>query len=320
MDFHHVGWSHGLQLGAAWVPWQVNPETALGEGNVSGRTIGTAASRRRASLTKSISVLVAKTQTGGYKLEVDPLMPLVISSGVVLAACAGMVNAIAFETSETLVSHVTGAVSKVSLHTVGEHAHAGKMVLLVSFFLLGSMISGCIIKRTAVKMAYMGYGVAMTASALLLISSLLVFKASEDAAVYILCACGLQNGIMSSYTGSVIRTTHMTGIVTDVGLITGRHLVSCFKRKCCHKIPFADEEPGETRKLILLLLLLLSFLLGVAAGSGLARALHELSLLVPAAIALMAGTSYMLWTYLRDDIQDEVKILQFLRRAWKHKK
>jgi hypothetical protein len=27
---------------------------------------------------------------------------------------------------------------------------------------------------------------------------------------------------MSSYTGSVIRTTHMTGIVTDVGLITGR--------------------------------------------------------------------------------------------------
>lgn len=27
---------------------------------------------------------------------------------------------------------------------------------------------------------------------------------------------------MSSYTGSVIRTTHMTGIVTDIGLITGR--------------------------------------------------------------------------------------------------
>jgi hypothetical protein len=28
---------------------------------------------------------------------------------------------------------------------------------------------------------------------------------------------------------------------------SARHLVSCFKRKCCHKIPFADEEPGETR-------------------------------------------------------------------------
>mmetsp|Transcript_85752 Transcript_85752/g.136184 ORF Transcript_85752/g.136184 Transcript_85752/m.136184 type:complete len:274 (-) Transcript_85752:105-926(-) len=222
-----------------------------------------------------------------------------------------MVNAIAFETSETLVSHITGAVSKVSLHTVGEHAHAGKMVLLVSFFLLGSMISGCIIKRSAVKMAYMGYGLAMTASALLLIISLLVFKTSQDAAVYILCvACGLQNGIMSSYTGSVIRTTHMTGIVTDVGLITGRHLVSCFKRSCCQKIPFADEEPGETRKLVLLLLLLLSFLVGVAAGSGLARALHELSLLVPAIIMLMAGTGYMIWTHLRDDIQEEVKILQ----------
>lgn len=80
---------------------------------------------RRSSLTKQISIIVAKTQTGGYKLDVDPLMwlllraskqlvvrPLVICSGVILAACAGMVNAIAFETAETLVSHVTGTVSK----------------------------------------------------------------------------------------------------------------------------------------------------------------------------------------------------------------
>ena len=34
-------------------------------------------------------------------------------------ACAGMVNAIAFETSETLVSHVTGAVSKVGTENRG---------------------------------------------------------------------------------------------------------------------------------------------------------------------------------------------------------
>jgi len=284
---------------------QVKPE--VGD-FVSEKTVG---SRRRNSLTKTISVLVARTHTDASKLEVDPLLPLVMSSGVVLAACAGMVNAIAFETAETLVSHVTGAVSKVSLHAVGSHADAGKMVLLVSFFLFGSMVSGCIIKRSAVKLAYMGYGVAMTASSLLLVVSLLVFQVSQDAAVYILCvACGLQNGIMSSYTGSVIRTTHMTGIVTDIGLITGRYLVSGLKRCCCQRLHFADEDPGEIRKLVLLLLLLLSFLVGVAAGCGLARALHELSLLVPAIIAFVAGTGYMLWTHFRDDIQDEVRMLK----------
>lgn len=256
-------------------------------------------------------MIVAKTQTGAYTLEVDPLMPLVIFSGVVLAGCAGMVNAIAFETAETLVSHVTGTVSKVSLHAVGEHADAGKMVLIVTFFVSGSMISGCMIKKSAVKMAYMGYGLAMTSSSLLLVLSLILFNASKDVAVYLLCvACGLQNVIMSSYTGSVIRTTHMTGIVTDIGLIVGRHISGFVKRRCCRRIHFADEEPGEVRKLVLLLLLLLSFLIGVAAGSGLAQALHEISLLVPAIIAFLAGSGYMLWTYLRDDIQEEVKLLR----------
>ncbi|CAK9028691.1 unnamed protein product [Durusdinium trenchii] len=295
---------------------QVRPE--LPNHEVSGRTVGTvgtqgttSSGRRRSSLTRQISMIVAKTQTGAYTLEVDPLMPLVIFSGVVLAGCAGMVNAIAFETAETLVSHVTGTVSKVSLHAVGEHADAGKMVLIVTFFVSGSMISGCMIKKSAVKMAYMGYGLAMTSSSLLLVLSLILFNASKDVAVYLLCvACGLQNGIMSSYTGSVIRTTHMTGIVTDIGLIVGRHISGFVKRRCCRRIHFADEEPGEVRKLVLLLLLLLSFLIGVAAGSGLAQALHEISLLVPAIIAFLAGSGYMLWTYLRDDIQEEVKLLR----------
>lgn len=96
-------------------------------------------------------------------------------------------------------------------------------------------------------MAYWGYGLAMTGSSLLLFLSMFLFSSSVDAAVYLLCvACGLQNGIMSSYTGSVIRTTHMTGIVTDIGLIVGRHMTSYLKRNCC-RISFADDEPGDSR-------------------------------------------------------------------------
>ncbi len=35
------------------------------------------------------------------------------------------------------------------------------------------------------------------------------------------CACGLQNGMATRFSGAVVRTTHMSGIVTDIGLLLG---------------------------------------------------------------------------------------------------
>ncbi|CAE7735906.1 Odr4 [Symbiodinium microadriaticum] len=71
---------------------KVAPDDGLSP-HTSGTTVG---SRRRNSLTKGMSIIVSRTQVSTYKLDVDPLMPLVIAGGVILAACAGMVNAIAF--------------------------------------------------------------------------------------------------------------------------------------------------------------------------------------------------------------------------------
>lgn len=48
----------------------------------------------------------------------------------------------------------------------------------------------------------------------------------------------------------------------------------------------------------------------MAAGSGLAQSLHEISLLVPGGISFLAGGLYMVWNFLRDDIQDEVAALK----------
>ncbi|CAJ1405687.1 unnamed protein product [Effrenium voratum] len=159
-----------------------------------------------------------------------------------------MVNAISFEVAETLVSHVTGTVSKARCWGVRAGLVPSTLWRLVAFFLVGSIVCGCIIRRSAVKMACMGYGVAMTSSGFILVFATFMFSVSQDAAVYSLCfACGLQNGIMSSYTGSVVRTTHVTGIATDIGLITGRHIMSFFRRRLCKRLTFADEEPGEER-------------------------------------------------------------------------
>mmetsp|Transcript_32578 Transcript_32578/g.57772 ORF Transcript_32578/g.57772 Transcript_32578/m.57772 type:complete len:166 (+) Transcript_32578:2-499(+) len=116
---------------------------------------------------------------------------------------------------------------------------------------------------------------------------------------------------MSSYSGSAIRTTHLTGIATDIGLITGRHIMSFLRNHCFRRCPvdhwsLADAEAGDGRKLVLLVLLLLSFLTGVAAGSTLASAINELSILVPAIISFVAGCGYMLWQHQRETLLKEI--------------
>jgi uncharacterized membrane protein YoaK (UPF0700 family) len=38
------------------------------------------------------------------------------------------------------------------------------------------------------------------------------------------CACGLQNAMITKYSGGIIRTTHPTGGLTDIGSILGRRV------------------------------------------------------------------------------------------------
>lgn len=39
---------------------------------------------------------------------------------------------------------------------------------------------------------------------------------------------GLQNAMMSTYSGAVIRTTHVSGMFTDLGIFLGHFLISGF--------------------------------------------------------------------------------------------
>ena len=40
--------------------------------------------------------------------------------------------------------------------------------------------------------------------------------------------CGLQNATTSTYSGAVVRTTHVTGLFTDLGILLG---LSCAARR-----------------------------------------------------------------------------------------
>ena len=92
--------------------------------------------------------------------------------------------------------------------------------------------------------------------------------------------CGLQNGMATTYSGAVIRTTQVTGIVTDLGIAVGQ---------------MARREQIDRRRMGLHLVLFVAFFLG---GVGGMIGFHFMSydvFLVPAGFTGVAGVSYFLY-------------------------
>lgn len=231
------------------------------------------------------------------KRKVDPFTATVMSGGSVLALCAGMVNVIAFHALSRFVSHVTGTFSRGAVHAGSEAwEEAGQSVLLVLAFVFGSMVCGCMIAKSTVTFDTPLYGVVLLMNAALLVVTFLT--SDHDVAPYMVAiACGLQNGMATSYSGAVIRTTHVTGLFTDVGLIIGRTCLVMIKKRLGRAgvISQAVHPIEELRKLTLLLILATSFFLGVVFGSLLHAEVGNEAFLVPAAITGASGAYYTMF-------------------------
>merc|ERR1712129_339902 len=107
-------------------------------------------------------------------------------------------------------------------------------------------------------------------------------------------ACGLQNGMVTMWTGAVVRTTHVTGLLTDVGLIIGRLLSMLLRKRCGKTFDQVDEVEAadDVSKMSVLSSLVLGFLLGVIVGAALEQEYDEYAFLFPAAITGLMGFSY----------------------------
>ena len=53
---------------------------------------------------------------------------------------------------------------------------------------------------------------------------------------FISLGCGLQNGMCTTFSGAVIRTTHVTGTLTDIGIIVGHAIFHQRTRKNLWKL------------------------------------------------------------------------------------
>ena len=151
--------------------------------------------------------------------------------GLTLAFIAGAVNAGGYLAVSQYTSHMTGVLS-----TIAESLALGQLSLvgagLASFiaFVVGAATSAILINWARRKNLQSEYALALLLEAgLLMLFGLLgarldtLHSGFVHATVILLCfLMGLQNAIITKVSGAIIRTTHMTGNATDLGIELGK--------------------------------------------------------------------------------------------------
>ncbi len=153
--------------------------------------------------------------------------------GGVLAFVAGAVNAGGFLAVQRYTSHMTGIVSAIAddlvVGSVGL-ALAGLVSLLS--FIAGAATTALLINWARRRQLHSKFALALMLEALLLLMFGVVGANLKSlahllvpTAVLLLCfIMGLQNAIVTKISQAEIRTTHMTGVITDLGIELGRLL------------------------------------------------------------------------------------------------
>lgn len=153
--------------------------------------------------------------------------------GGLLAFVAGAVNAGGFLAIQRYTSHMTGIVSEIADSIVlGNLGLAATGLALLLAFIAGAATTAVLVNWARRRQLHSEYALPLMLEAvLLLIFGLLganlntLIEVFLPTTVLVLSfVMGLQNAIVTKISNAVIRTTHMTGIVTDLGIELGRLL------------------------------------------------------------------------------------------------
>lgn len=215
--------------------------------------------------------------------------------GWTLAFVAGATNAGAFLAVQQYTSHMTGMVSAMADNLVlGQLQVAAAAFGALLSFLLGAALSAVLINMARRRGLHSQYALPLLLEAALLLgfgllgSRLATIPALfTSATVMLLCLMmGLQNAVITKVSRAEIRTTHVTGIVTDIGIELGK-LVYWNRLQTDPALRVvADRE-----RLTVLTLLLLAFFAGGVVGAlgfqqlGYAMTMPLAALLVALALA-----------------------------------
>ncbi len=203
-----------------------------------------------------------------------------------LAFIAGCINAVGFLGFQHQgVTHLTGSTTLFGVALAsGDFGAAAHIAAIIGSFVLGCVLSGVLIQDSTLRLGRR-YGLALfIESILLFISVPLLFRNLGFGNYLASCAIGLQNGMVSAYSGTVIRTTHVSGMFTDLGIFLG-HLMR--------------GVPVNRQRIHICFLLIGSFIAGSAVGAFGFQRFTYATLYFPAALTGAVGFSYGVYRHLQ---------------------
>ena len=212
--------------------------------------------------------------------------------GVVLACIAGALNAGGFLAVGRYTSHMTGIIS-----TAADDLVLGNIIpAIAAIFMLMAFIGGSACTALAVNFAKRNnmnniYAPVLLFEAVLLLVFGLVgstlqshaFLTVSFTAMFLCYVMGLQNALITKISDAVIRTTHVTGLVTDIGIELGKLIYWSRYKEFAHEA----EVLSNSKKLYLHGILVCAFFAGGIAGAAGFKYLGFISTL-PLALALLA--------------------------------
>lgn len=217
-------------------------------------------------------------------LMIHKLPKWVEASGFLLASIAGSINSVGLLGFKSqAVSHLTGASTYLSLEmAVNNTSEIVHLLLVIFSFLIGAILSGFIVGDTVLKIGKY-YSFVLIIESIFLLIAYISFKNGSEFGYYLSsAACGLQNAITSSFSGSVIRTTHVSGLFTDIGIMIG--------------LRFRGKK-ADNRKVVLCCILIFGFISGGVIGAVFFKYYNYGAILFPSVLSATVGICY--WLYLR---------------------
>jgi len=199
-----------------------------------------------------------------------------------LGITAGFVNSAGFLGFAVLTTNVTGHAALFAERIAFQDWNTARIVALWMFlFLTGTFISSLIVSRIGRNQQY-SYVIPILIEIVILLMAGLQghhYKgdliAKEVFAGSLLFAMGLQNSLVSMVSGSIVRTTHLTGTFTDLGIELGQLLQTT-----------RMDRPLLKSRIKLRIAIILFFMSGALAGAYLFRLISFHAFFVPAGILL----------------------------------
>lgn len=234
-----------------------------------------------------------KTRTLQHNLRIASLLSFV----------AGIVNVAGFLAVQRLTTNVTGHFAYLIDEVFRLELWKGFIYFMyIFFFFLGSFTSNLLVEWVSRRNKTLGFTIPIFTECIILFftafaGNMLISENPNLLAFCLLFAMGLQNSLVTTISNATVRTTHLTGLFTDLGIELSQMFF--YNQK---------EQKQKLIESIKLRLTIIGFFFVGGITGGIFYSSLNLGVLVIAATTLMAAILY-------DFIKLKVIISQRRRRA-----